>query len=372
MSPFRRGQIWWTRVKDQLGNTKQRSLGTSDKSIAESMEDSVKSIRTQRDWPIINALANGALPIQEVYDAARLGGLDKIRARLSDVDLTTFVSRWERWASDRASESSVSKYAKQVEYLLSAGAMRSDLTRSYVSQRLASLDVSGSTKKRYHAAWSSFFRYLVEIGVIEVNPMRSIQAPKGNPPRDLWLSLADMIRVVDAQPKPFGSLSAFLHGAGVEISAALRVRVRDVDFEARTVRARGTKTATRDRLVRVDNWAWFHVALASADKMPDALLWPLVDGQDRSERHLRSAAAMAFRSLKNALKGLPDLPQGYTLHDARHSYAVRHVKLGTPYKRIAHNLGHADELQVIKVYGKHRLTDQEVANENPEQKANQS
>jgi integrase len=65
---------------------------------------------------------------------------------------------------------------------------------------------------------------------------------------------------------------------------------------------------------------------------------------------------------------LHDLPAAYTVHDARHSYAVRHVKLGTPYKRIAHNLGHADELQVIKVYGKHRLSDQEVANQSQEMK----
>jgi site-specific recombinase XerD len=206
--------------------------------------------------------------------------------------------------------------------------------------------------------------------------MRSIQAPRGNPPRDLWLSLEDMQRLVNAHPYPFASLSALLHATGSEISAGLRVRARDVNLATMTVRLRGTKTEhrtnnTRDRLGRIDAWALPFIRDAVTGKMPDTLLWPLVDGQDRSERALRQAAGQAYRTLKNALRALPDLPQGYTLHDARHSYAVRHVKLGTSYKRIAHNLGHADELQVIKVYGKHRLTDQEVANQNPEQKANQ-
>jgi site-specific recombinase XerD len=331
------------------------------------MEDALNSLRVRREWGLINAVATGALSIGDLYDAERMGTLEKLKARLSDQNLREFVPRWEKWAEGRANESSVAKYANQVEVLLSSGSMRSDLNRAEISRRLALLDVSGSTKKRYHAAWSSFFRYLVEIGVVEVNPMRSIQAPRGNPSRDLWLSVDDQIRLVFAQPRPFFSLSAFLHGTGSEISAALRVRVRDVD--GNTVRLRGTKNASRDRLAKIDGWARLYVEQAISGKLPDSLLFPLVDGQDRSERQLRRAAAQAFRALKNALAALPDLPQGYTLHDARHSYAVRHVKLGTSYKRIAHNLGHADELQVIKVYGKHRLSDQEVAGQTPEQKA---
>lgn len=369
MSPFKRGMVWWTRVADQIGNSAQRSLGTKDKDIAESMEVAIASLRTQREWGLINAMATGAISIGDLYDAVRMGTVEKLKAKLSDVDLKTFVPRWQKWAEGRAKEASVAKYAQQVEALLADGSMRSDLNRAEISRRLALLVVSGSTKKRYHAAWSSFFRYLVEIGVVEINPMRSIQSPRPNPARELWLPLDDQLRLVNAQAMPFNTLSALLHSAGAEISAALRVRVRDVDLANSTVRLRGTKNASRDRLARIDAWAHPYILAATAGKLPDALLWPLVNGQDRSERQLRQAAGQAYRSLKNALKALPDLPQGYTLHDARHSYAVRHVKLGTSYKRIAHNLGHADELQVIKVYGKYRMTDQEVANQTPEQEA---
>lgn len=365
MSPFQRGKIWWTRVTGLDGQSKQRSLQTTDKATAAQIDAALVMLRSKHDWDLVRAFANGVVSATQLYDAVRFNTLDKLRTSLADVRMSQHLDAWEKWARGNATKESVERYREQVEKLLDGRPMLSDLTRSAVSLALASLPVSGSTKRRYHAAWSSFFKYLIEIGVVEINPMRSIQAPRPNRAKELWLSLPDMMRVVDAQPKPFGSLSAFLHGAGVEISAALRVRVRDVDFDAHTVRARGTKTATRDRLVKVDAWAWSYIVRACAGKMPDALVWQLYDGQERNIIALARASGMAYRALKRALRqeALHDLPQNYTVHDARHSYAVRHVKLGTPYKWIAHNEGHADELQVIKVYGKHRLSDEEVANQ---------
>jgi len=365
MSPFLRGKIWWTRVTGLDGQSKQRSLETGDAATAKEIDGTLAWLRSKHEWALIDAFLHGLISAGQLYNAVRLNTLDKLRASLSDVRMSDRLDAWEKWARGNATQSTVEKYREQIEILLEKLPMLSDLNRSNISLALASLPHSGSTKRRYHAAWSSFFKYLVEIGIVEVNPMRQIQAPRPNRSRELWLSLPDMMRVVDAQPEPFRSLSAFLHGAGVEISAALRVRVRDVDVQAQTVRARGTKTHTRDRLVKVDAWAWPMVMEATQGKMQDALLWPLYDGQERSAIALAKASGMAYRALKRALRAdaLHDLPATYTVHDARHSYAVRHVKLGTPYKRISHNLGHADELQVIKVYGKHRLSDQEVASQ---------
>jgi integrase len=365
--------VWWTRVRGKDGQAAQRSTETTDRATADEFEAMLVTLRARREWDLINAAMTGAVSLGRLYDHFRLNTLDALRAELADVDVRTYLEAWEAWAGGKATTQTAAKYRAQVDTLLASRPMLSDLTRGAVSLALAALPVSGSTKRRYHAAWSSFFAYLVEIGVVDVNPMRSIRSPKPNRAKELWLSLNDMIRVVEAQPEPFRSLSAFLHGAGVEISAALRVRVRDVDVARQTVRARGTKTHSRDRLVKVDQWAWPRVRAAVEGKHPDALLWPLAEGQERSERALRVAAGYAYRSLRRALQSpaLADLPARYTLHDARHSYAVRHVKLGTAYPVIAHNLGHADELQVIKVYGKFRLSDAEVqAIGTPEQGAN--
>ena len=373
MSPFQRGRVWWTRVRGKDGAAVQRSTETTDRDTADEFEAMLVTLRARREWDLINAAMTGAISLGRLYDHFRLNTLDALRAELADVDVRTYLDVWESWASSKASATTAAKYRTQVETLLATRPMLSQLKRADISVALAGIPASGSTRRRYHAAWSSFFAYLLEIGVVEVNPLRSIKAPRNNRARESWLALADMVRLVDAQPEPFRSLSAFLHGAGVEVSAALRVRVSDVDANARTVRARGTKTHTRDRLVKVDEWAWGRVVAALAGKHPDALVWPIIEGQEESPAALDKAEQRVYRALKLALKqpALRNLPKGYTVHDARHSYAVRHVKQGTAYRLIAHNLGHTDELQVIKVYGKFRLSDAEVAAIGaPEQEAN--
>lgn len=363
MSPFQRGRVWWTRIRTKDGEATQRSTETTDRATATDIEAMLRSLRAQREWALIQAAATGAVSLGALYDAFRLNELDMLRARLADTDVRLHLDAWALWAQGKAHAETVAKYRTQVETLLETRPMASDLTRSAVSLALAGLAVSGSTKRRYHAAWSSFFTYLVEIGVMEVNVMRSIKAPRANRARETWLPLADMQRLVDALDEPMRSLVAFLHGSGSEISAALRVRVRDVDPATQIIRARGTKFDTRDRMVKVDAWAWPFVQRAIQGKFPDALVWPIYPEQDATETGLKRAEGRVYRAVKKALTlpALRGLPSTYTVHDARHSYAVRHVKLGTPYRAIAHNLGHTDELQVIKVYGKFRLSNAEVA-----------
>jgi integrase/recombinase XerD len=41
------------------------------------------------------------------------------------------------------------------------------------------------------------------------------------------------------------------------------------------------------------------------------------------------------------------------MHDARHFYAIRAVRAGTPYELVARQLGHADVQMVARVYGRY-------------------
>jgi hypothetical protein len=47
------------------------------------------------------------------------------------------------------------------------------------------------------------------------------------------------------------------------------------------------------------------------------------------------------------------------VHDARHFYAIRAVRAGTPYELVARQLGHADVQMVAKVYGRYAPTSDE-------------
>ena len=81
-----------------------------------------------------------------------------------------------------------------------------------------------------------------------------------------------------------------------------------------------------------------------AGKLPDALLFDEI-------RNRWSARYQHFTATEELAKVSP-IFKGYTMRDARHTYAVRAIRAGTPAKLVARQLGHANAVLVHKVYGR--------------------
>jgi integrase len=192
---------------------------------------------------------------------------------------------------------------------------------------------------------SQFARYLVRRHVLSSNPLRDISAPRPAAPRCRWLEVADLTRLADAQPAPYRTLSALLGGTGIEVSVALALRARDVDAPRREIRAAGTKTHARDRIVRVAEWAWPYVEEQCALLTPNAPLFPHCDRWRAQDHHKAACAALEI--------------EDYRIHDQRHAYAVRAARAGTPAELIARQLGHANAILVLKIYGRFMPSQQE-------------
>src|SRR5436190_22100118 len=105
--------------------------------------------------------------------------------------------------------------------------------------------------------------------------MRALKSSPGEAvqPRVRFLDEPDLIRLAKAHEEPFRTLSALLAGTGIEVSVALGLRRRDVDTLTREIRAAGTKTYSRDRVVRVADWAWPYVENRCSAMHPDAYLF---------------------------------------------------------------------------------------------------
>jgi integrase len=176
------------------------------------------------------------------------------------------------------------------------------------------------------------------IKVLTVNPCRDVPAPKARKPRVFALPLADVRRLLDVSPSEYRPLFALMYGTGIEVSVALRLTRRDVDVPHREIRAAGTKTSTRDRNVRVAEWAWPEVESTLRDKLPEARLFTVSDRSKASKTHKRACGELGL--------------VGYRLHDTRHHWAVRAAKAGTPPEIIAAQLGHVDATMVLRVYGR--------------------
>ncbi|MBI2408227.1 MAG: tyrosine-type recombinase/integrase [Gemmatimonadetes bacterium] len=342
---WKRGRVYWAYLRQPGGRRKRISLGTTVHSVAREAETMLARLAALREWPILLAAQTRPDGIGELLDAWRSEGepLERHRALISDADLNTFVDGWISWAERRAGKATVAKYRSQLRVLIPSGVPfpRSRFRRRDLSAALQQLATSGSTRRRYHAAWSSFANYLVEIEVIEHNPLRDIRAPRPNPGRTQFLDQADQRRLVEAQPSPYAALAALREAAGVEISAALRVRRRDIWETEKVVFVLGSKNEWRARTVIVEDWAWPILRRVFADKLPDAFVFDGLTYEGARKAHRDALAATGLN------------PE-YRMHDARHSIAVRWMKQGVEPQIIASNLGHRDASLVLKLYGRYQ------------------
>jgi integrase len=329
------------------GGVVRLSTGTKDKATASAIERAVKDLLIHRETAILNALLDGRIKAGDVFDASRARSLDALRAQLDDVNLEPHVDVFLERHGRNVATDTIARYGHVVRSLIPKGVPfpRSAFTVDRLDSWLAAYPAGRATRRKAHSAMSNFAKHLVRTRVLDTNPMRSIAAPPASPPRLRYLDVPDMKRLANCQPEPFSALSALLGGTGIEVSVAVGLKGRDFDTARREVRAAGTKTHSRDRIVRVAEWAWPYLEERLASLGPNDLLFPGVHRWAASDAH---RAACRLAEIEN-----------YQLRDQRHSYAVRAARSGTPAEFIARQLGHADAVLVLKVYGRFMPSQQE-------------
>jgi integrase len=348
---YLRERTYFVGVPTRTGKWVKRSTGTRDKTLANAMSRMLDDLgpKGRRDWQFLDAIALNQLSVARLFDAYAVGQLDLLREELQDVDLEPKVEAWLRAIASNVAPDTGSHYGLYVRSLIPSGKRfpRSALSHERLVQWLAARPVGRSTKRKYHAAVSGFCEYLKGIGVIQRNPMREVKAPSPAPPRMRYLDMPDVLRLIGAQQPPYSVLSALLHGTGMEVSVALALKRRDIDSVRREIRAKGTKTRTRDRTAKVAEWAWQMIERHVALLTPNAPLFPGINRWTASDKHREACLALEI--------------EDYQLKDSRHTYAVRAIRAGAPFEVVARQLGHADISMAVKVYGRFKPSEQEMS-----------
>jgi integrase len=277
--------------------------------------------------------------------------LGTLRALLKQTDLAALVEPFLEAA--HCSADTKAHYKALIRRLIPEGVEfpAEQFTAHRLQKTIDEMAASPATKRKAGAAFRTFGNWLVRRGYLRDNPMRQVSLPKGGSPRAKFLETADAITLADAQPSPYREYAALLAGSGIEVSTALALRVRDVDVKHREIRAAGTKTHSRDRVVRVADWAWPYVQRAMKRKQKDDLLFEgIPDRWYANDAHRAAVKALTHDSAGKPIAGSPFI--GYTMRDHRHTYAVRQVRAGAPPEVIAHQLGHANPTLLLTVYGR--------------------
>jgi integrase len=353
--PFQRGRTWWARIPAERPPAAQRSLETSDKKRAQAICAMLRYLADHQRWALLRDLSHRTVSLAALFEAFGRGELAQFEAaRLAaanNPDLEPYVAQWHA-ALEKGGNKSAGKYHAQLRTLMPVGEVftREEFRRKRVREWLDG--VSAKSRNRYRAAASSFAQYLLELEVLDVNPVRLVAAAKESTPRVRWLTESEARAVLEVLPEPHRALHALLMASGADVGSALEVRMRDVDLEREEVLVRGTKTYNRERTRRLlHEWAsgpfWRYVKARKA--VPSARLFDLID--ETSTRPTFDATTGTLAILRDALTAVK--VEDYTTRDHRHTFAVHALKVGYTYAVVAHQLGHANTALVHKVYGKY-------------------
>lgn len=330
--------------------------GTRDRATAKAMQRMGEDLKDRHQWALLETVTlersrtRRQQALRRLFDAKRSDTLEELKTTMKDVDLTKHIAAWQDTLREKLREGSrmVDRYVAIVRTLMPEGQpfLRSALTTAAIAAWQASAPTVAARAKsgqsmriQRRLALSSFCNYLKIIDVLQRNPVKDVPGAGKLEPKVVWLPVPDMMRLIDAHPEPYRTLSMLLHGTGLEISAALSLRKRDLIPEHRAIRAPGTKNFQRDRVARVRAFAWSAIEQHARELLPAAKLFEGVTYYMAREVHVAACKAA-------------EIEASYTLHSARHSFAVQLRQEGVPFELIASNLGHKDTSEVQKCYGR--------------------
>jgi len=347
MSTYRRGAIHWGRIKNRAGVRSRVSLRTKDGATAGRLQKMLDALADQHRWIALSALTDGTVTIGELWDAYTRSRIPALEQSLTDgtrgVDLSPLVDQWAQRMARKGKPSAAlqTKYVTQVRRLIPDGTpfLSTEFTTPVLSKWLHSLRIS--QPNRYQAALSRFAGFLIESGVLTLNPLTFVERASEAPPRVVSLRTEEVDRLLECLPDRDRPWHALMSATGAEWGAIVAARAGDLDVDKAVFRARGTKRDHRDRLVKIRPGKALEIVRSYFQKAglaPGAALFPQARHRTALDR-LKKACAAAR---------LPRI----TIHDWRHVYAVQAVREGMPYHLIANQLGHSNTLMVQKVYGR--------------------
>jgi integrase/recombinase XerC len=213
-----------------------------------------------------------------------------------------------------------------------------DATPTQVTDFLAYLTAGrtykSTTLHRVISTLSSFYRYLYAHGVIEKNPMLSIERPRIKGQELVYLKHSQVVRLLKSIEDTRDRLIfRIIYATGVRVSELCSMNVEDIDFEDHTIRVKGK--GGKIRVVFVDGETLADIGGYIGNQVTGALFLG---------HHGRN---LSPRTVQHLFKKYA--PAGITPHKIRHSYASELYKRSKNLRVVQENLGHSS-IKTTEIY----------------------
>lgn len=220
-----------------------------------------------------------------------------------------------------------------------------DIIRKY----LAVLVRSGTAKRsiaRKLSSLKAFFDYLVKSGRIKLNPAEMIPFPKLEKSIPKFLSIDDLIRVLDSiktetwlDKRNLAMFETF-YSTGMRVSEINGLNIEDIDFKNQMIKVFGK--GSKERIVPVGKRALNAIKNYRICLKENFI--PVFLNKDFSRLSSRSIRRILDKTVKECGLSVPVSP-----HTLRHSFATHMLDSGADLRGIQEILGHAS-LSTTQIY----------------------
>jgi len=232
--------------------------------------------------------------------------------------------------------------------------VRTEELAEYLSRRRNEDGIDSRSAAKAVSCLRSFFRFSVDERIRKDNPAAVLESPRRRMPLPEVMDRKTVERILDSVniETPMGlrdrSLFELVYSAGLRISEAAGLNIRDVDIEGGVAKVRGKGNKERLALFGTEASAWLIRYLQEARPK---LAGTRAQGRQGNALFIgRSGKRLSRKSIwKNYAKAAGLAGTGSRLHTLRHSFATELLAGGADLRTVQELLGHAD-LSTTQVY----------------------
>jgi integrase/recombinase XerD len=266
---------------------------------------------------------------------------DQIRAFISYLDVERGLSLNTRESYERDLHSFATYLSERNIPLLRA-------SRTVIISYLLHTEGQGMTRAtvaRRLAAIKSFYRYLVSVGAVRINPTDHLDSPKLPKKLPTVLTVGEVDRLLEG---PDVSMAAglrdramleLLYATGMRVSELVALDVPSVNVELGFVRLTGK--GNKDRVVPIGSVArrivGQYLETARRQLVRDPLALALFVNQ-----HGKRLTRQGFWKILKQYAEIAQINGSITPHTLRHSFATHLLENGADLRAVQEMLGHSD------------------------------